>query len=64
MDNAQSQREADGPKAGDTRFADDGTLEAFDGRSWMPYLPARDSSDQIIYKMHTVFNQPDDDDDE
>jgi hypothetical protein len=57
MDNAQ--READGPKAGDTRFADDGTLEAFDGRSWMPYLPAQDSSDQIIYRL---FNQPDDDD--
>jgi hypothetical protein len=59
MDNAQSQREADGPKTGDTRFADDGTLEAFDGRSWMPYLPAQDSSDQIIYRL---FNQTDDDD--
>lgn len=30
------------PKVGAVRYADDGTIEVFDGETWTPYRPPRD----------------------
>ena len=40
-----------GPRTGDTRFAEDGTLEAFDGHAWTPYRPPHDDGYGMILKV-------------
>jgi hypothetical protein len=38
------------PEIGAIRHAEDGTLEAFDGRSWAPYAAPRDRYRAPVFK--------------